>query len=237
MSTYVLIHGTSHTGECWNQVIHHLEQEGHRAYAPTVGGNEPNGNKYISYDEAIDRVVSYMIEKDLHNIILLGHSLGGTHIQQIAQKIPDRIKRLIFMGGVVSLHENSVVESLIDVVDLGALLPDAVLGEPIEIQFPIWRDVFINDGNFDTAKEAYATLTSNPSTLFIEKLDLSKYYSLDIPKTYLHGTVDTVVPYRAYEKMSSRLGLHRFVQYDGSHEAMFSIPKELTEKIILAGQD
>jgi pimeloyl-ACP methyl ester carboxylesterase len=237
MSTYVLIHGACHRGDCWDQVIHHLEQQGHRAYAPTVGGNEPNGNKYITYDDAIEHVISYIKERDLQNIILLGHSLGGTHIQQIAQKIPDRIKRLIFLGGAVSLHEKSIAESLDGVVNLAALLPDIVFGEPFEIQFPIWRDVFINDGDLDTAKKAYETLTSNPTTVFMEKLDLAKFYALHIPKTYLHGSVDTVVPYPAYEKMAGRLGLHRFLQFEGSHEPMFSMPKELAEKIIQAGQD
>jgi hypothetical protein len=37
--------------------------------------------------------------------------------------------------------------------------------------------------------------------------------------------------------MSNRLGLYRLVQMPGSHEALFTNPRLLAEKIVEAGRD
>ena len=40
---FVLVHGSWHDNSAWAPVIARLEQQGHRAWAPTVGRGAPRG--------------------------------------------------------------------------------------------------------------------------------------------------------------------------------------------------
>ncbi len=39
--------------------------------------------------------------EDLDNVILVGHSYGGMVISGVAERIPDRIKRLVYLDGYI----------------------------------------------------------------------------------------------------------------------------------------
>ncbi|MGI0029345.1 MAG: hypothetical protein ACREAQ_06520, partial [Nitrososphaera sp.] len=105
---------------------------------------------------------------------------------------------------------------------------------------PIWREAFINDADLELATSTYASLSPEPYQLFNDKLDLKKFYSLEIPRSYLNCTEDIALPpgeWGWHPRMSSRLGLFRLVQMPGSHEALFTNPRGLAEKIVEAGRD
>lgn len=79
-----------------------------------------------------------------------------------------------------------------------------------------------------------------PYRLFTDKLDLKKFYSLEIPRSYLNCTEDIALPpgeWGWHPRMFLRLGICRLVQMPGSHEALFTNPALLAEKIIEAGRD
>jgi pimeloyl-ACP methyl ester carboxylesterase len=42
------------------------------------------------------------VERGLTDVVLLGHSYGGTIICKVAEAIPERVRRLVFLGGVVT---------------------------------------------------------------------------------------------------------------------------------------
>ncbi len=249
MSTFVLVHGSWHDGSAWKAVIEHLEAKGHQAFAPTIEGHGKGVDKNVNHAQCTQSIVDYILDKDLTDIVLLGHSFGGTIIAKVAEAIPDgaerplreRIRRLIFLNAFV-LNDG---ESLTDNVppDSKALfdrLASASDDRTMMLPFEIWRETFINDADLDLARSSYAQLSPEPYQPFIDKLDLKQFYALSIPKSYLYCTEDNLLPqgeWGWHPKMSSRLGLFRFVQMPSSHEVMFSNPVGLAEKIIVAGRD
>lgn len=236
MATFVLIHGVCHTGACWDEVIKHLEGQGHQVFAPTTGGNEHGADKTVSVQQVIQPIIDLFVEMDLQDVVLLGHSLGGTTVQLVAQEIPKRIKRLIFMGALLIEQEGNFFAQDFHHLDHSKTFGDIPHGQPALIQFPVWREVFMNDTDLETAQKAYKQLTPNPMN-YLLKTDVTPYYSLEIPCSYLHGTEDTAIDYSFYKGNRKNLGLHRFVQYHGSHEIMYSNPEEIAQKIVIAGRD
>ncbi len=111
--TFVLIHGSWHGGWAWQAVIRHLEARGHHTYAPTLAGHGPTDERVgIAHQDCVDSVVSYIRQHDLQDVILVGHSVGGTVISKVAEYLPNRIKRLVFLLNpipqkVVGIHETS----------------------------------------------------------------------------------------------------------------------------------
>ncbi|MBW4693807.1 MAG: alpha/beta hydrolase [Lyngbya sp. HA4199-MV5] len=241
MSTFVLVHGAWHDGSAWQAVIDQLKAKGHQAFAPTIAGHGKGVNKNVNHAQCTQSIVDYIVNKDLTDIVLLGHSFGGTIIAKVAEAVSDRIKRLIFLDAFIpndgeSLNENTPPHSQA----LFAKLVRDSDNHTVMLPFEIWREAFINDADLDLARASYAQLSPEPYQPWVDKLDLKQFYSLPIPKSYLYCTEDNALPqgeWGWHPKMSIRLGLFRFVQMSGSHEVMFSNPVGLAEKMIVAGRD
>jgi pimeloyl-ACP methyl ester carboxylesterase len=60
---------------------------------PTVAGHGPEASREVSHAEATRSVVDFIVERDLNDIVLVGHSYGATIISKAAEAIPNRIRR------------------------------------------------------------------------------------------------------------------------------------------------
>lgn len=241
VSTYVLVHGACHDGSAFDSVAEHLRQQSHTVFAPTVAGHGKDADKQVTHAESTQSIVDFILKRGLTDFVLVGHSYGGTIIAKVAEVMPDRIRRLVFWSAMV-LRDG---ETLLDIFppqhrQLFAALAAASSDNTVMLPFDIWREVFINDADLNTAQWAYEQLSSEPYAQMSESLDLKVFETLTIPRSYLLGTEDTVMPpgeWGWHPRLSSRLGMHRFVQMSGSHELVFSNPAGLAEKIVEAGRD
>ena len=151
--TFVLIHGSWHGGWAWQAVARHLEAEGHRAYAPTLPGHEPGANRVgLRHDDYVAAVVAYIKKHDLHNVILVGHSFGGTVISRVVEFLTNNIKGLIFLDAFVLADGESVYDNLPR--ELRQLLDQLAQASPDNttlLPWEVWRDHFIQDAPEEVA--------------------------------------------------------------------------------------
>jgi pimeloyl-ACP methyl ester carboxylesterase len=237
----VLVHGSWHTGELWAPVADHLRAAGHEVHTPTVAGHGKGVDKRVNHAQCTQSITDYLVQRNLHDVVLLGHSYGGTIISKVVEAVPERISRLIYWNAFVlqdgeSLNDNVPPHYRGLFEQISAASPDGSVMMP----FPIWREAFINDGDLATAQRTYELLSPEPYQPFIDKLDLKKFYALQTPRSYINGTEDIALPpgeWGWHPRMSGRLGLYRLVQIPGSHEVMFTAPQRLAEAIVMAGRD
>lgn len=241
MSTFVLVHGSWHTGDHWAPVVKHLDKLGHKAFAPTVAGHGKGVPKNVNHAQCTQSVVDYIVKNDLKDFVLVGHSYGGTIISKVAEAVPERIRRLVFWNAFVCANGHSLNDEVPPHYRaLFDQIAKASADNSVMLPYPIWREAFINDADEKLARASYETLSPEPYQPFVDKLDLTKFYGLQIPRSYLNCTEDTALPHGEWTwhpRMSSRLGLFRLVQMPGSHEAIFSNPTLLAEKLVEAGRD
>jgi len=126
-------------------VIKHLESKGHRAFGPTVAGHGKGANKKVNHAQCTQSIVDSIVSNNLTDVVLLGHSFGGTIIAKVAEAIPDRLRRLIFWNAFV-LNDG---ECLNDNVPphyraLFDNMSKASEDFTVMLPFPIWREAFIN---------------------------------------------------------------------------------------------
>ena len=95
MLNFVLIHGSWRTGAHWAPVVGHLHQAGHQAFAPTVLGHGEGVEKRVNHAQQVDDLVNQLVQRNLRDIVLVGHSYAGTLTARLAEEIPDRIRRLV----------------------------------------------------------------------------------------------------------------------------------------------
>ena len=241
MATFVLVHGAWHDGSAWEATVRHLEEKGHKAFAPTMAGHGKRVPKNVDHAQSTDSIVRAIVDHSLRDIVLVGHSLGGTVISKVAEAIPERIKRLVFLNAFVLADGRSLMdESPPHYVALFDRLSQESAEGTVMIPFSIWREAFVNDADLEMAKWTYAQLSPEPYQVCRDKLDLKKFYSLEIPRSFINCTEDIALPpgeWGWHPRMSSRLGLYRLVQMPGGHEVLYTNPLALAEKIWEAGRD
>jgi pimeloyl-ACP methyl ester carboxylesterase len=240
--TYVLVHGSFHDGSAWEPVVDRLQERGHEAHAPTLAGHGPGVEKDVTHEDCTASVVDYVTDNGLEEVVLVGHSFGGTVIGTVAETIPDRLERLVFHNAFVLEDGNSLLDEVPPPIrELFESLAAESADDAFELPFPVWREAFINDADIDLARSSYERLSREPLGPLAERLDMSGFYSLDLPTSYLYATEDNTLPQTLewgwHPRMTLRLELPRLVKMPGSHEVVFSDPVGLADKIVEAGRE
>jgi pimeloyl-ACP methyl ester carboxylesterase len=238
--TFLLIHGSWHGGWAWKAVSGWLFDQGHVAHAPTLAGHGPGAKRLgITHRDCVTSVVSYFEQHRLEDVILVGHSFGGTVVQKVAEQLPDRIARIVFLDALI-LEDNECVLDILptDFASLVNRLANASSDNTMLIPWELWRDNLIQDAPESVAQSIWEQLSPEPNQVNSDKLDLQRFYSLTIPKSFIVCRQDNALgPGYFYPRMSSRLGTSRLLEMNGSHEVMFTRPQELAVKLVEASAD
>jgi pimeloyl-ACP methyl ester carboxylesterase len=98
--TYVIVHGAWGGGWDWKRVDSALTARGHRVYRVTLTGLGERAHlasPTIGLSTHIDDVVNTLRYEQLRDVILVGHSYGGMVITGAADKVPERIRRVVYV--------------------------------------------------------------------------------------------------------------------------------------------
>jgi len=102
--TYVVVHGATAGGWEWKRTGKFLSDDGHTVYRATLTGlgermhlNRPE----IDLQTHIDDVVNLILFEDLHDVVLTGHSYGGMVITGVMDRVPERIRHVVFLDAAV----------------------------------------------------------------------------------------------------------------------------------------
>lgn len=102
--TFVLVHGAGHGCWCYERVATILRAQGHRVFTPTLAGVGERSKEIspeINLATHVDDILSLFEREHLENVFLCGHSYGGMVITGVADRIPDRIRNLVFIDSVI----------------------------------------------------------------------------------------------------------------------------------------
>src|SRR5579859_537736 len=243
VTTYVLIHGSWHYGELWAPVRRELEARGHEVHTPTCGGLR-DGDDPASFDPASSRAViaGYITAQNLREFVLVGHSGAGGIIMKLAEEFHPRIRRLVFQNAFVPLDGNAILDEVDPVIAAELHKSHAERNDgSVVLSLNTWREMFMNEADLESATAAYRLLRPHPFKTLTDKVDYSKFYALELPRSYLNFLEDNAIgqseQWGWHPRMSSRLGVCRLVQAHGCHEVMLTNPRLLAEKLVEAGRD
>jgi pimeloyl-ACP methyl ester carboxylesterase len=104
MSVYVLVHGGFYGGWGWAQVARLLRAAGHEVYTPTMTGYGERSHLAspdINLNTHIQDIALVLECEDLNQVILVGHSYGTMAITGVAELMPERLSRLVYIDTVI----------------------------------------------------------------------------------------------------------------------------------------
>ncbi|MCC8438540.1 alpha/beta hydrolase [Brevibacillus sp. M2.1A] len=241
--TFVLIHGAWADASYWKETAKSLRKAGHTVHTPEYAGHGANFDAKVTHEEITKSVVDYIKKNNLHDVVLVGHSFGGTIIAKVTEQVPNDIKRLVFLDAFIPKDGESMMDQVPEHAQkIFESLRDASGDNTITLPFPVFRETFANKATLEQAKEIYAVAPKEPAGPMFEKLDLKKFYSLEnIPKSYVYQTEDTALPpapFAWHPAQSSHLGLYRLIVTEGDHmSTVHNKPDLIAEKLIEAGRD
>ena len=104
MSTFVLVHGAWHGGWCYKRVSERLSAEGHLVYTPTNTGLGERSHLYhreIDLEVHITDILNVIKWEEIDDFVLVGHSYGGMIITGVADRVPEKVRRLVYLDAFV----------------------------------------------------------------------------------------------------------------------------------------
>jgi pimeloyl-ACP methyl ester carboxylesterase len=103
MADFVLVHGGKGNGIVWEKVVPLLAAQNHRVYTPSLPDPE-----HSTLGEHISEVCSVFEDGDLDDVILVGHSYASFVITGVADRMSERIKRLVYVDSSVPADGDSL---------------------------------------------------------------------------------------------------------------------------------
>lgn len=233
--TFVLVHGSWHGGWCWRKVADRLRADGHRVFTPTctgLGDRKHLMSKEITLDTFVKDTVNVIEAEELTDVVLVGHSFGGSSISGAAAAVPDRIRHLVYLDSIIVEDGKTVFDTLPP--DLNNILIKAA-AEHDGISIPV--EPLATPAGFgvnDPADVAWMKrrLTPMPIGVYSSPLILRGPVGNNLQRTYISCTRDRYVPLDSHKRWVKSQKGWNFVELDTGHDAMLTSPKELTELLI-----
>src|SRR5947209_17490274 len=115
MASFVLVHGAWHGSWCWKRVRKALQAAGHEVFTPTLTGLGERSHllsRDVNLETHIQDVVNLIKWEELTDIVLCGHSYGGCVISGVADRIPARIRALVYVDAFVLENGENLAQHL-----------------------------------------------------------------------------------------------------------------------------
>lgn len=117
------------------------------------------------------------------DVVLIGHSMGGAVISKVAEHMPERISRLIYVSAMLPSHKDSVDTLSAKIAITGPALPWGICED--------FRDYLPGIGS---------DLVLQPSGPLSQEITLSEAFD-GLKKTYIHCLNDKIIPKPAQDAM------------------------------------
>lgn len=241
MANFVLVHGAWHGAWCWRRVVDALHAQGHRAFAVTltgVGERVHLMSSLITLETHIADVANTIEAEELQDVVLAVHSYAGMLGTAVADRMPQRLKHLVYVDAVVprpgeswsSTHASATRESRLAAAEAS---PDYAFPPPDPSVFGLAA------GDYEWVKRRQ---TPHPGHTYPAKLEFDPQRVAQVPRTFVDctqpklATIDSIRPRVRDAKFWNGAwvagGGARVVEMATGHDPMISAPAELAALLV-----
>lgn len=217
MATIVIVHGWWSGGWYFQPIARSLRARGHEVYTPTVTGVGERvhlASPSITLETHIQDIVNVLEFEDLRDVVLVGFSYGGMIVTPVADRLPGRIARIVYLDAFLPRDG----ESLADIMPELAAQMEAVARER-------------GDGWRVPRDPPHPRKTPQPIGPFRDAVELKNPAAADIPRAYLLFSANTFPHAPVMARMAERArgaGWH-VLDLPWDHIAPETHPDELAE--------
>lgn len=230
MSTFVLIHGAWHGGWCWEKLVPLLESRGHRVLAPDLPGHgaDRTPTASVTLDLYAARVCD-VIAAEPEPVVLVGHSMGGVVISAAAERIPERIRTLVYLAAfLVGEGESLLAAAGADTGSAltGNLVPSAD-GASVTVKPEVVVPAFYAECTPADAERARARLVPQSAAPFTTPVPWTAARAGRVPRAYIACLRDRAISPALQQRMYEARPCKTVLTLDTDHSPFYSTPDAL----------
>jgi len=238
MTNFVLVHGVWSGGWCYRETAAALRRNGHSVFTPTLTGlgeRAHQGGEAITLETHIRDVVGCLQAEELDEVVLLGHSYSGMVITGVADRLPAKIKLLVYLDAFVPENGQSMSALLNEalVAPVAAQSLEGFRGSARQnggMTSPLPAEVF----NVTAAKREWLNRRSVPQAFATIEMPLLLTGESDAVQRKLYILAD------GWDPNPGRYFANKYAGVPGwetarlpcGHYAMLDMPEELAELLV-----
>ena len=227
MAEFVLVPGAWLGSWAWDDVVPHVRAAGHGSYPMTLSGLAEKQGVPAGQQTHVQDIVDEVLRRNLHDVVLVGHSYSGIPVGQAAERIGERLTHLVFVDANVPVDGESFTEGSADF--------EAAITENGGFWRPLTAAEYEGQGLTDEqVARIVAGSTPHPGATLTEPAALKRSIG-ELPTTYIKCLLDWPEPTETVARLLSS-ERWRLVTMDTGHWPMFSQPRELAQILLDATQ-
>jgi pimeloyl-ACP methyl ester carboxylesterase len=242
---FVLVHGGAHGAWCWEPMLGMLDGTKLAVDLPPkeIRGvvkpdPVPPELATTTIDDFATSAIADIDTAGIEQFVLVGHSMGGLTIAEIARRIPERISRLVFVSCMVPPEGGRVIDAVpADSMEKAAeLVEGGEQGEPrsdVGLDEATIRHMFCNDMTEEQTRFVLDHTGPEVAAVFGERVT-RQGLPAELPKTYVRLLRDQALSPADQDRAIAALrdvpgGEVEIVELDTGHDVMISAPKQLAD--------
>jgi pimeloyl-ACP methyl ester carboxylesterase len=244
-ASFVLVHGGAHGAWCWDPLLPHLEgrvlaidlpPKAVRGVPASAVEMPPPELHTIGIDDFATSAIADIDAAGIDRFVLVGHSMGGLTIPEVARRIPERVEHLVFVSCIVPPEGQDVIDTLPE--ELQDMTRDAVEAAKAGGDNPMGgldeatiRRMFCNDMDEAQTQVVLDHTGLEVASVFAEPVTRVGVPP-ELPKTYLRLLRDQALDLATQDAQIANLrtspgGTVQVVELDTGHDVMISAPERL----------
>lgn len=229
---YVLVHGAWQAPYAWQAVKTNLEKQGNKVIVVELPGHGSDNTSpaTITLDLYKQKVIDAISTID-GKVILVGHSLGGMIISSVAEAMPSKIEKLVYVAAYLPTSGQTLDQ-------LAHMDPDSQLGVEgnlifnndgtVDVKSDQIVNLFIQDGTPEIQNLVVNNYRTEPLTPFINPVVLTAQNFGLVKKAYIKTLHDHVVSPYLQNKMIETGKVKSVYEINTGHSPFLSQPNELS---------
>ena len=233
MATFMLVHGACTGGWCWEKVTPLLVANSHRVCAPDLPGlgkdHTPPAN--VTLADNVEKL-SRLLDKMEEPVVLVGHSLGGITISQLAEARRRKIKALVYLCALLPTPGTASRDLTAGDPDMlfrrsREVSPDGLTYSFARATLPA---MFYEDVSAEDRYRAMERLRPQPISISTTPVTLTEERFGSVPRWYIECTHDNAVRINLQRLMVKKTPC-KVITMECGHSPFFSNTEELVEHL------
>ena len=233
--TYVLVHGSFQGPYAWQFIQPALEAAGHKVVVVELPGHGTDTTPAYktSIDAYRDKVIA-AINGVQGKVVLVGHSMGGMVISAVAEQIPERIEKLVYIAGFVPKNGQTLLE-------LAQMDPQSLLGPALMPSADMLTlnlapadvpPIFCQDGSSAIKQMLVDKNRPEPAIPYINPVSVSAARFGSVDKYYVRTTMDHAIGINLQDQMLTGAGITKTFSLSSGHCPFLSQPDAVTDILL-----
>lgn len=232
--TILLIHGAWEGAWSWKQTTTFLEKSGHTIKAIDLPGHGDDRTPISEINMALyANRVKGELKKEEGQVILVGHSFAGFVISQVAEEVPEKIEKLVYVASAVPYQGKTAIDIFTEDKE-SELLENLIFSEDkseATMSREALKNVVFTGATDEQIDAVLPKLVIQATKPFFEKVLTTPENFGRVPKAYVETTLDRVISINAQRHGQEMLGIDEVITLQYGHVPLETAPKELANAL------